>query len=309
MNTSIHKPKTVNTNNFEFGDITVNKYGGKSCKVRYTGSDFYLQIPRSRLPYGLGVYEEKDPNSGAVTKSKYSLNFSLQGYEVDADGVAGNQRIRDFFELLEKLEKLLYTKASENSQEWLGIDDATPAVAKALCRDLIIYPKDKITKKITKTSYAPTFKAKMNYWDNNFSKIYNSDREPMTTSDFMQSCIGGSEAIAILKLGSVNFAGGKCGYSWTVDQLILYPRLAMNSFAFQLDEEDNKPAAVKASSDDESSVPPSNEPSKSEMVEDSDDDEDDELDDDDEEEETPREPSPPPAPKKVIKKKAKKKDT
>ena len=82
---AIQKPQTVDFTKFQFGDPTVNKYGGKSCRVKYDNQDFYIQLPRMRLHYGLGVYEEKDTN-GNVVKSKYSMDFSLSGYELGEDG-------------------------------------------------------------------------------------------------------------------------------------------------------------------------------------------------------------------------------
>ena len=57
---SIHKPSNVDVSKFSFGDIKVNQYGGKACKVKYDGEDFMFQTPRMRCPYGLGAFEEKD---------------------------------------------------------------------------------------------------------------------------------------------------------------------------------------------------------------------------------------------------------
>ena len=72
MTSNIYRANQVDIKKFSFGDQTVNKYGGKSSRVKYDGSDFFLQTPRMRLPYGLGAYEDKDPNTGEVKKTKYS---------------------------------------------------------------------------------------------------------------------------------------------------------------------------------------------------------------------------------------------
>ena len=73
MTSNIYRANQVDKSKFSFGDQTVNKYGGKSSRVKYDGSDFFIQTPRMRLPYGLGAYEDKDPNTGEVKK----LNIQL----------------------------------------------------------------------------------------------------------------------------------------------------------------------------------------------------------------------------------------
>ena len=77
MTSNIYRANQVDKSKFSFGDQTVNKYGGKSSRVKYDGSDFFIQTPRMRLPYGLGAYEDKDPNTGEVKKVKYSINMSF----------------------------------------------------------------------------------------------------------------------------------------------------------------------------------------------------------------------------------------
>ena len=73
MTGQILRANDVDMTKFTFCDPTVNKYGGKSARVKYDGRDFVIQTPRMRLPYGLGTYEEKDKH-GAVVKTKYSLD-------------------------------------------------------------------------------------------------------------------------------------------------------------------------------------------------------------------------------------------
>ena len=38
---SIHKPSTVDVSKFSFGDVQVNQYGGKSCKIKWINKKFY----------------------------------------------------------------------------------------------------------------------------------------------------------------------------------------------------------------------------------------------------------------------------
>ena len=133
---TIHKPSNVDVSKFSFGDIQVNQYGGKSCKVKYDGEDFMFQTPRMRCPYGLGAFEEKD-GDGNVIKTKYSLDYSFSGYETNEDGAPGKPKVRALFDMLQGLDKTLISKTVENSSAWLGVDDLNESAAKVLTREII----------------------------------------------------------------------------------------------------------------------------------------------------------------------------
>ena len=300
---SIHKPSNVDSSKFSFGDVQVNQYGGKTCKVKYDGEDFMFQTPRMRLPYGLGKYEEKD-GDGNVIKTKYSLDFSFSGYEEDDEGVANKPKVRDLFNMMESLDELLIEKSIENSAAWFGADDLNESAAKVLTREVVRYPRDKKTKKIT-DRYPPTFKTKVGFYEGRFTvNAFNAKKEPIPSDEFPSNCPKGTEAVSIVKLLNLTFAGGKCGYSFRVYQIKLYPPARLPSYAFQDDSDDDEPVQTAPVEDSKNSS--SAKPSKPELVEDSDSEEEDELDLDDESEEEGEEVKPP-TPKKVVKTKRKRK--
>ena len=297
---SIHKPSNVDVSKFSFGDIQVNQYGGKSCKVKYDGEDFMFQTPRMRCPYGLGAFEEKD-GDGNVIKTKYSLDYSFAGYETNDDGEPSKPKVRALFDMLSGLDKRLISETVENSTAWLGVDDLNESAAKVLTREIIKWPRDKHTKKIT-DKYAPTFKAKMGFYDGRFTvNAFNSKKEPIVSDELPSNCPKGTEAVSIIKLLGLTFAGGKCGYSFRVYQIKLYLPARLPSYAFQDDSDDDEPVEI-AQVEDAAPAPTVSAP---QLVEDSDEDEDeDDLDLDDESEEE-EEVAPPP--KKITKVKRKKK--
>ena len=302
----IHKAHTVDYNKFKFGEVTVNKYGGKSSKVKYDGRDFYIQTPRMRLPYGISVYEEKD-SDGKVTKQKFSLDMSFAGYdkepEMDSNGKPKRNKVKDFFDFAQKMEEMLVQQAMKSSVAWLDMADASEGVAKALTRDLIRYAKDKVTKQIT-NKYPPTIKSKLGFWDNKF--IVNAfDENKEKIEDLRDALVPRTEVVAILKLQQVNFAGGKCGYSFLVNQMKVYQPEGMPSYAFDLDSDDEKPVSVAQNESEEAEEEDESNNADNNLVEDSSDD-DEEVDELDEEEEEEEAPPPPPKP---TKKKGRKKKT
>lgn len=303
MSYTIHRANDVDVDNFTFGDVTVNKYGGKSCRVTYDGNDFYFQTPRMRLPYGLGVYEDKD-SEGNVIKEKYSLDFSFNGYQLDEDDKPANPKVRALFNMMEGMQNLLIEKAVENGQDWFDTDDLNESAAKILTRDILKYARDKHSKKIT-NKYPPTFKSKLNHWNGEFKvKAFGPDRQPV---DIATNCSKGTEAVAIVKLKNLTFAGGKCGYSFEVHQIKLYPRATMPDYAFIEDEDDSTPVVVPDKDELDEAIP--KESSVPTLVPDSDDEDDeedddslDDLDDEEEEEEVVVKPKRKTKAKKVVKK-------
>lgn len=234
----INRANDVDFSKFSFGDVAVNKYGGKSSRLRYDDGDFYVQTPKMRIPFGLGAYEERGPD-GEVVKTKYSLDLSLRGYELDDEGTAAVPKVRQFYDMLVGLETLLAEETVKNCESWLGEAGIDASTAKFMNRPIVKWSRDRITKKIT-TKYPPTFKAKVGFWDDRFTvQAYNADKEPV--SDLVAEIPKGTEAVALLKLTAVNFAGGKAGYSFAVHQIKLYKPATMPAYAFLDDEDDEVP--------------------------------------------------------------------
>ena len=269
--------KTITKNipsKVEYGEVTTNKYGGRNCKVKYEGKDFLLQTPRMRLPYGLSVYQDPEDKS---KPPRYSLDFSFSGYELDEDGNPGQQKIRDFYELCQGFEERLVQEAFKNSSSWLNMEEANEGVARALTRDLLRFSKDKETKKKT-TKWPPTLKAKVGFWEGKFTvKAYDEDKNLI--DDLSTFVVKGTEAVAILKLYQVNFASGKVGYDFRVQQVRLYRPAGIGAYAFEDDSDDEQPVRTivrqEADEDIEKSEKSSNkvEDSSSEEEEEEDDDE------------------------------------
>lgn len=320
MTGNVYRAKNIDMNNFRFEEPEINKYGGKSCSVLYNGKPLYIQTPRCRLPYCLGKYEDKDPKTGQTLKTKYSLDFSLAGYELQEDGTPNDPRVREFYDWAESMQELLVKTAHKNGESWLGMEDVSEGVAKALVRPLLRWSKDKQTKKITKT-WPPTVKAKVGFWDGRYTlnafiqgktdPVTGEKPKPQRVEDLDEAIVPRTEAIGILKLTGVNFAGGKVGYSFSVHQVKLYEPEGMPSYAFIDDEEDERPVVSGVVNDkDDVDEDEDDKAGNSNQVVDSDEDEDDDSDDDPDEldqESEDNEPEPDPAPvtKKVVRRKKK----
>ena len=106
---NIQTAGTVDFNKIKIDGIKTNKYGGRSARISYDGGRFLIQTPRLRLPYGMGVFEEKDAE-GRVTKTIYSLDFSFGGYKADER----NQEkplVKRFYSFMTKFENFVKEQA------------------------------------------------------------------------------------------------------------------------------------------------------------------------------------------------------
>ena len=113
---AIISASNLDINNVTFGDIRLNKNGGKTVPIKYNGQTLEIRIPKLRYPMGLKV---KANNDGTT---KYNLNASLRGCDPYAkEKMQGQvddlQRLYNF--VLDLQEKLVSTAAT-NSAKWFG---------------------------------------------------------------------------------------------------------------------------------------------------------------------------------------------
>ena len=301
MSGSIYRANTVDISKFTFGEQSANNYGGKSCRIKYDGQDFYIQTPRMRLPYGISIYEEKDKQNNPTGKVKYGLDFSFAGYELDSNGNPADPKVREFYDFIENMDELLMDQVTKNAKPWFGKDKCNRDIAEILTRKTPKWSKVKGTQEIN-TKYPPSLKVKLGFWEDKFMcNCYDENKTPVT--DLVNAIVPRTEAIAILKLTGVNFALNAAGYAFQVSQLKIFRPTQMKSYAFIDDEEDDKPVSSKYEDDEEAPEPVSKKPAFDNKVEDSEGEED-ELDKPEEEEE---EEEPKPQPKKVVEEAPKKK--
>jgi hypothetical protein len=179
--------------------------GAKMAYVSYSDSQFLLQTPCLRTPFGLNVFDKSTP-------PKYSVSVSLDDYKT-------NPKNKAFYETLVALDKFMIEQGVKNSKLWLG---------KEMGRELVAYsytPCLKPGKEKDGNVYPPTFKISLG-------------RDPKTQSfrcDFWRKSESGveqfkdtpiekilprrAELTCILQCTGVWFAAGKFGLSWKAKQI------------------------------------------------------------------------------------------
>ena len=302
---SVLLPKNVDLSLVEISETQVNKFGGKTARIRYNGGQrLYLQTPKLRTPFGLNCWEEKDED-GRVTKQRYSINLSFEGYELDDEGKPRDRKVREWYDLVAALNNRIIEHATLNSTAYLGQPDAPRVVVEALFRNPIREHLDKVTKKPT-GKYAPTMSVGVGFWEDRFT-VDCFDTSGNKLEDVRKALPAGVRCASILELDAVTFGGAKFGPRYRLRQTQVTPQQSIyGKYSFVADSEDEDAASADEDVDD---VADESEEEVVNEVPDSDDESEDDFSEEEDEPEPEPEPTPPPSPPKKKTRRRRKKTT
>jgi len=210
---------------------------GKIVHMNYNGSMIRLQIPNTRVPFGLSTYENEKDGS-----KKYSMELTL----------GGNSKMDSFREKLESLDNRNVDTIVSNGKAWLG-EDKTKAVVEGALYGSLIKP-DK------KGESPPRFKIKLPIWegkpmftvydsDHNVVKTYDMvDGEPVLNWDWAQN---GMEIRTIAECEGLWVVNKNVYCTWRAVQIHVTKKSnRLTEFAFQDEDDDADDTADVVESDD-----------------------------------------------------------
>lgn len=221
-----------------FGEIRMNKAGGKSVPIKYNGQNLQFRVPKMMYPMGINI---KDTDSGATT---YQLSATLKGCDpyakerASADlGDVGN--LYNF--LLDMQEKLLDTAAA-NSGRWFG-KTRDRNVLSALMKSFISPSVEKVNGEwVPSGKYPPSFRMKVPVYDGVVSmSVVDGTGKPVEVDTENIAAVFPKRVEASLAISpSVYVSGQGFGVTWRVTHARVSPpnRLtAADVFADEIDEE------------------------------------------------------------------------
>ena len=208
MASSVIKFSDLSLSDVTFGDIRKNaNNGGKTIYLNGRGgSKLYVQLPKMKAPFGLGINEYDG-------KTSYSLPMS-------ADEPA-------FVDFLKKFDDMVVTKIVENAETYLGKPMNETVVREALYTALFKPPSDE--------KYSPIFKTKiLANQDGTFvPQVFTTDRQPFDLHKLEK----GQYVTAIVHIANIWFVGTKFGVTIRLQQLRVTPSEKLTEYAF-VDEDD-----------------------------------------------------------------------
>jgi hypothetical protein len=201
----------ISLSDVTFGDIRKN--ANNSGKTIYLsgagGSKLYLQLPKMKAPFGLGIQEYEG-------KTSYNLPMTVD------DPL--------FTDFLKKFDDMVVKKVVENSETYLGKSMNETVVREALYTALFKPPSDE--------KYAPIFKTKvLTNTDGSFvPMVFDTNREVFDLKNLEK----GQYVTAIIHISGIWFVGTKFGVTARLQQLRVTPSQKLTEYAFVDDEKDEE---------------------------------------------------------------------
>jgi len=288
----------TNTKNFQpskvaYKPVKTDTRGGKSVALSYNGQKLTLKFP---IMLTWGADEWRDEGTG-YCKYDMALQFEPEKFPAQA---AMLEKFKDF-------ENKLKDDCVKNSKEWFGKKNQSREVVDALFNPVLKYPKEKDSRGeyTGESDYSrnPTLKVKLPYWKNKFNmSLFTMDKPPnplyIPSDDYEgpspHTLIAkGSMVTGLISCRGLWFVGGKCGITWSLDQLCVRPqaRIAGSSVCMVLDDSDDEETLQKLNEADaeeeDETIKPSFDVSEEDDNEPEGEGEGDEDEDEEEEEEVP----------------------
>lgn len=151
----------LDINKVSFGDIRMNKAGGKTVPIKYNGQNLQIRLPKSMYPMGINI---RDTENGA----SYQLALTLKGCDpfVKERAPAESAELGSLYNfLLDMQEKLLQTSFT-NSVKWFSKSRTKEVLADSM-KQFVSPSVEKINGEWVPTGkYPPSFRMKVPVYDN-----------------------------------------------------------------------------------------------------------------------------------------------
>lgn len=118
MSTNAIVPQsTLDFNQVSFGDVRLNKAGGKSIPIKYSGQNLQIRLEKSTYPMGVNIRE----NENGTT---YTMSLSLRGCDAYAKDRAGADAGTSgkLYNFLLDLQESVLQHATKNAKKIFGKD-------------------------------------------------------------------------------------------------------------------------------------------------------------------------------------------
>ena len=246
---------TLDASKVSFGDIRMNKAGGKTVPIKYNGQSLQIRIPKSTYPMGINI---RETDNG----STYQMALTLKGCDVFAKAKAGPEAgdLGSLYNFLLDMQEKLLDVATANSAKWFG-RSRERAVLQDLMKQFISPSVEKINGEWVATGkYPPSFRMKVPVYDGQVSMdVADSTGKPVVVDlENISQIFPKRVEASVVVTPSVYVSGQGFGVTWRVTHARVAPpqRLtAAQVFADEIEEETSAPAVSAAAAFEEEIAP------------------------------------------------------
>jgi hypothetical protein len=204
---------SIDVNKVTFGDIRMNKAGGKSVPIKYNGQSLQIRIPRMGYPMGIQI---KDNENG----TSYTISATLKGCDPYAKEMAGPEvgEIGNLYNFLIQLQERLVKYATENSGKWFGKarkEDVIRDTMKAILNPSV----EKVDGEWRPTGkYPPSLRMKVPVYDGKVSMdVANYDGRPIEVdTDNLSQVFPKRVEASLVVAPSIYVSGQGFGITWRI---------------------------------------------------------------------------------------------
>ena len=227
-----------------FGDIRVNKAGGKTVPIKYNGQNLQIRIPKMTYPMGVNI---KETENGI----NYTLSATLKNCDAFANERATDEagEIGQLYNFLKDLQEKLLKTSVENSVKWFSKARKEDVLRDSM-KQFISPSVEKINGEWVPTGkYPPSFRMKVPVYDGRVSmEVAGADGKPIALdTENLASVFPKRVEASIVVAPAVYVSGQGFGVTWRVSFARVSPpqRLtAAQVFADEIEEEMRAPAPI-----------------------------------------------------------------
>lgn len=242
---AIISQSSLDVSKVSFGDIRMNKAGGKSIPIKYNGQTLQIRLEKAMYPQGINI---KDTPNGTT----YDMKLSLRNCDPYAKERAGAElgSTGQLYNFLLDLQEKVIQEGVKNSKKWFG-KDRTEALVRETMKLFLGPSVEKINGEwVPSGKYAPGLKMKVGVYDGRVAMdVAGPDGKPIQVDvDNLAEVFPKRVEASIVVAPSIYVTGTGFGVTWRVTFARVAPpqRLtAAQVFADEIEEE-TKAAPVQS---------------------------------------------------------------
>ena len=234
---AIVSSSNLDINKLSFGDIRLNKAGGKSVPLKYNGQPLQIRLEKSVYPMGVNV---KETENGTT----YTMNLTLKGCDAHAQERAGSElgSTGVLYNFLHDLQGKILDTAEASSVKWFGKARSRP-VLEEMMKKSISPSVEKINGEwVASGKYPPSLKMKVPVYDGRVAMdVADGQGRPVeVTTENIQQVFPKRVEASIVVSPSIYVSGQGFGVTWRVSYARVAPpqrTTAAQIFADEIEQE------------------------------------------------------------------------
>jgi hypothetical protein len=203
-----------------FGDIRLNKAGGKSVPIKYNGQPLQIRLEKTTYPMGVNVKETENGTS-------YTMSLTLKGCDPYAKDRAGPEvgSIGTLYNFLQDLQLKVLDSAEQNSVKWFG-KSRSRSVLEDTMKQFISPSVEKVNGEwVASGKYPPSLKMKVPVYDGRVAMdVTDSFGKPVeVTPDNISHAFPKRVEASVVVSPGIYVSGQGFGVTWRVSYAKVSP--------------------------------------------------------------------------------------